>query len=365
MIYKNRIIKLFNNIDTNLDAIIIKNYLEPFIDNNFFYFTGLEEGIYEGCTAILFPEKKSELLISDLEYESTKKSKDIIHKFNNKNVYEKLLMEILSSSKTIGLNYDIFNLNDYINLKKLFPNIKFFNVSKDISKLRLIKDHHEIERLKKSCNIADKTMGKIPDIIYDGISEDQLAAEIDYYLGKNGANKSAFNTISSFGKNTSKPHYSHGNITIKKGDLIICDFGANYGKYNSDITRTFVFGKSNKKQKKMHETVLNAQSIALKEIKKGAQANEIHNKVFSYIEKSEFKSYFIHSTGHSIGLNVHDVGGSISSDCKILLNENMTFTIEPGIYIPKIGGVRIEDDILVTKNSYKLLTNSSRDLIEI
>jgi Xaa-Pro dipeptidase len=365
MNHKNRINKLFNSLEKKTDAVLINNYVEPYLDDNFFYFTGLEEGIYENCSAILYKDKQSELIISELEYESTSNSIDNINIYKNRKIYENILKENLSSLKNIGLNYDNFLFKDYIKLQKLFPKIEFIDISKEISNLRIIKGVQEINRIRKACKIVDKVMEKIPNIIYKGITENLLAAEIDYLMQKNGANKAAFTTISSFGQNTSKPHYSHGSIKIKEGDLIICDFGANYKKYNSDVTRTFVFGKSDKFQEKMYKTIINAQKIAFDEIKINVKAKEIHNKVYNYIEKTEFKSLFIHSTGHSLGLNVHDLGGGISADSNILLKENMIFTIEPGIYIPNYGGIRIEDDILVNKNGFELLTRSSRDFIEI
>jgi len=357
--------KIFNISNKKIDAILIKNNIEPYIDNNFFYFTGLEEGIFEGCCAILFPEKKSELIISKLEYESSKKSNNNINIFNNIKTYEDLLKEFLSSLKLIGLNFNNLLYKDYINFKKLLPNAEFINISEELSELRLIKDNNEIKKIRGACNIVDKVMDKIPNIVYKGITENQLAAEIDFLIQKMGAKKPAFTTISSFGKNTAEPHYSHSNIKLKEGDFILCDFGANFMGYNSDITRTFVFGKPSDKQCSMHKTIVNAQKIAFNELNSEVKANYIHKKVYSYIEQTEFKSLFIHSTGHSIGLNVHDVGATLSSDCEILLKENMLFTIEPGIYISKYGGVRIEDDIIIKKDGYELLTNANRNLIII
>jgi Xaa-Pro dipeptidase len=143
------------------------------------------------------------------------------------------------------------------------------------------------------------------------------------------------------------------------------DFGARFRRYNSDITRTFVFGKAAEKQKEMHEVVLAAQEVGFETIKPGIKANEVHNAVNSFIDGGMFKGCFIHSTGHSLGLNVHDGGAGLSSDCDVELKEGMIFTVEPGVYIPGFGGVRIEDDILIKKDRIELLTKSSRDFVEI
>ena len=149
-------------------------------------------------------------------------------------------------------------------------------------------------------------MATIPDIISEGMSEYELAAEINYSLQNLGAEKPAFDTISSFGKNTAEPHYSHGDIKLRKGDFIVCDFGACLKKYNSDITRTFLFGRATEQQKEMYETVLQAQQIAFDAIKPGVKACDVHHAVSSFIDSTKFKGRFIHSTGHSLGLAVHD-----------------------------------------------------------
>ena len=152
---------------------------------------------------------------------------------------------------------------------------------------------------------------------------------------------------------------------MNNGDFILCDFGASFRRYNSDITRTFVFGNSDEKQKKMHETVLQAQKIGIEMIKPGIEAHVVHDAVDSFIDISEFKGCFIHSTGHSLGLSVHDGGVGLNAESKVLLEEGMVLTVEPGVYISDFGGIRIEDDVLITRDSVEVLTKSSRDLIEI
>jgi Xaa-Pro dipeptidase len=228
-----------------------------------------------------------------------------------------------------------------------------------------VKDKTEIKLIKKACNIVDKVVEKIPDLLYENIKEYELAAEIDYLIQKNGADKAAFETISSFGKNTAEPHYSHGSTKLKINDFVLCDFGACFKKYNSDITRTFVFGKANKMQKEMYNTILEAQMLGFEKTKSDIKASDLHNAVDSFINSTKFKGRFIHSTGHSLGLSVHDSFQRLSNNSELILKENMVFTIEPGIYIPGIGGVRIEDDVLIKKDGIEILTNSPKKLIEI
>ena len=151
---------------------------------------------------------------------------------------------------------------------------------------------------------------------------------------------------------------------VKDGDFVLCDFGACYRRYNADSTRTFVYRKTTRQQKEMYDVVLHAQQIGFDVIRAGVPACEVHQKVASYIDSTAFKGRFIHNTGHSLGLAVHD-GPGFTGDTMETLQENMVLTVEPGVYIPGVGGVRIEDDIVVKKGGIELLTHSSRKYTEI
>jgi Xaa-Pro dipeptidase len=360
-----RVKKIFNNISKKPDVILIKNAAMPFIDDNFFYVTGLTHGIFEGSFAVLFPDGKIDLIVPQLEEETAKKSRANIHVYKNQSELNKILKKSISSYENIGLNFKGVSIRGFLKIKNLLSNCDFFDVSDSIEKTRLVKDEIEIKYIRKACRIADIVVEKIPHIIREGMCEYELAAEIDYLMQKNGADKSAFETISSFGKNSAEPHYTHGNTKLKKGDFVLCDFGACFKKYNSDITRTFIFGKPSIKQKEMYKVVLEAQNIGFNEIKSGAKASDVHNSVHSYIQGTKFKGHFIHSTGHSLGIAVHDSNERFSSNSKLILKENMVFTDEPGVYISDLGGVRIEDDVLVKSNGAEFLTKSTRDFIEI
>jgi Xaa-Pro dipeptidase len=362
---ENRVKRIFDNISNKPDVILIKNAAMPFIDDNFFYVTGLTHGIFEGSFAVLFPDGKINLIVPKLEEETAKKSKSDIFVYKDQSELNKILKKSVSSNDNIGLNFRGISIRGFLKIKNLFSDYDFVDVSDSIEKTRLIKDETEIKYIRKACKIADIVAEKIPQIVSDGMYEYELAAEIEYLMQKNGADKSAFETISSFGKNSAEPHYTHGNVKLKKGDFVLCDYGACFKKYNSDITRTFIFGKPSSKQKEMYEVVLKAQKIGFDEIKSGVIASDVHNSVHSYIQSTKFKDHFIHSTGHSLGIAVHDSNARFSSNSDIILKKNMVFTDEPGIYIPGFGGVRIEDDVLVKKDGAEFLTKSTRDFIEI
>jgi Xaa-Pro aminopeptidase len=360
-----RVLKIFDNSAVKPDAIVIKNSDEPFVNENFFYVTGLEDGLFEGSAAVLFPDGKIDLIVSQLESEIASEAKANLKIYKQRNEIDDLLKESLKSLGVVGFNFSGLILSDFLKLKDLIGDCKYEDVTSAFAKSRVIKDSEEINRIRKAAEIVDKVMAKIPEIVKPGMFESELAAEINYLMGKNGAHKAAFDIISSFGRNTAQPHYSHGKTRLNNGDFILCDFGASFRRYNSDITRTFVFGNSDKKQKKMHETVLQAQRLGIEMIKPGMEAHVVHDAVDSFIDKSEFKGCFIHSTGHSLGLSVHDGGVGLNAESKVLLEEGMVLTVEPGVYISDFGGIRIEDDVLITRDGMEILTKSSRDLIEI
>jgi len=345
--------------------MIIKNSSEPNIDTNFFYATGLSKGLFEESIAFLYPDGALNLIIPKLEEESANKADAEINVYRKKEEFYDLINENIGLSKKIGLNYNGILHNDFLKFKKNIPKVKFFDISESLSKSRAIKDKEEILKIKEACKISDKVMEKIPEVLTNGLFEYELAAQINYIMQKNGADKTAFETISSFGKNSSQPHYSHGKIKLKKGDFVLCDFGANLNKYNSDMTRTVVFGKSSNKQKDMYNTVLKAQELGIKNVKAGIKACQVHETVYNFIQKTKFKDCFIHSTGHSLGLDVHDGYINFGPNCQLNLEENMVLTVEPGVYLPGFGGVRIEDDVLVKNDGVEVLTKSSKKFIEV
>ncbi len=361
-----RVKRVFKNIDNELpDALFIKNAIDPHIDLSFFYFTGLESGIFENSFFLAYPNGESSLFTSKLEEESTKKSSTgfktiIFEKLFSQN---KILKDIGSSIEKIGVNACELTYQDFLNLKRLMPKVKILDISKAISKTRQIKDETEIIIIRKAAKITTNIWKTIPSILKKDITENEVKAHITYQLQKENSTLS-FETIVAFGKNTAEPHYLGGNETLKEGNFALFDFGAKHRRYCADLTRTIILGHPSDKHKQIYEIVLEANNIGLDAMREGEEACEIHKKVSKIIEYRGYKKEFTHATGHSLGLSVHD-GYTINSNSKFTLKEGMVFTIEPGIYLPGFGGVRIEDDILIRKNSCEILTSTGRELLEI
>jgi Xaa-Pro dipeptidase len=179
-----------------------------------------------------------------------------------------------------------------------------------------------------------------------------------------GASGPSFTTNASFGPNAAEPHHSPGSERLRKGDFALFDFGALFNRYGSDITRTFFYHRATSRQKEMYEVVKEAQQAGFDAIRAGAISKDVDAAARAVIDGSSFKDLFIHSLGHGIGLSVHD-GGRLASGSDLVLEENMVLTVEPGVYVRGEGGVRIEDDIRVTKDGYELLTFTPKDLTVI
>ncbi len=184
-----------------------------------------------------------------------------------------------------------------------------------------------------------------------------------FEMQKNGGGGVSFDSIVAFGKNSAEPHYSAGQAKLRKGQFVLCDYGTKYRRYCSDITRTLVYGKASKQQKRMYEVVLQALEMGTEMCTPEHTGAEVNSKVTEFIDSTEFKGRFIHSLGHSLGLAVHD-GPGLSRAYTKKLEPGMVLTVEPGIYIPGLGGVRIEDDVLITRSKPRVLTSAKRDLIE-
>lgn len=365
MIVKSRIKRIFSYCDPVPDAILIKNGSEPYVDKMFFYVTGLVHGLFEGCATVLFPDGSFHIIVSSLEEDIASDATSNIWVYGTSNEFFDHLGTVIKGCKNIGIPYFSLSHADALMVSHRFPEIHFQDVSKACVSARMRKDADEIALIEKACTIADKVMASVPGFVKKDMTETELASEINYHLEKYGAKAPAFETISTFGSNTALPHYSHGEKQLKNGDFIVCDFGACYNMYNSDMTRTFVFGSANAQQKRMYETVLTAQQTGIGLIEVGVIAKDIHQQVFDIIEKTEFAGRFIHSTGHSLGMNVHDGGVGFHSQCLLPLEPGMVLTVEPGVYLPQVGGVRIEDDIVVESTGCKVLTKTPRELIEI
>ena len=362
---KDRVKRIFKNLDEDVDAIYIRNSTEPIIDKTFFYVTGIRSGIFESSAAILFPRGRMEVIVPPLEETSAQGYGLKLNVVPRRAEITDHLKKIFKDCKRIGINSPEVSYMGVMDLKKAMPKAKLVDVSKGVMRARLMKDEDEIKQIKKACRVVSRIAREIPDFLQEGMREVDMAAEINHRMQMYGALETSFTTISSFGKNSAEPHYTSGIKKLRKGQFALFDYGARVGRYVSDITRTFVCGEPAPKMQRMYDVVLEAQRIGMRECVVGNNGKDVHKAVEDYINSTEFEGRFIHSTGHSIGLSVHD-GGVLHTLVDQPLEDGMVFTIEPGVYLPGYGGVRIEDDVVVRKGKCEILTNAPRrELISV
>lgn len=362
---KNRIERLFEYIareKKNVDCVLISRATFP--DINFFYFSNASGGLFEGSFLILYPDGASKLFTSSMEKEAAEKSGGDfeIYVYSSREERIKLLKENIKGDN-LGLSFSSITYFEVERLRETFKG-NLIDISKEINFTRAIKDSDEIKQIKTASEITSKTFSQVPSILEEGMTEAELSFEIEFSLRKNGATAISYDTIAAFGANSSLPHYESSNSKLKKSDFVLLDFAGKYNRYCSDMTRTFFFKEASREQEKIYETVLESQLLGLDALKPGVIACEIHNAVSKFIDSTEYKGTFIHSVGHGVGLETHDVPG-LGPISDYTIEENMVLTIEPGIYIPNFGGVRIEDTVVVKKGKPEILTPFTKELLII
>ena len=228
--------------------------------------------------------------------------------------------------------------------------------------VRYIKDENEIECIRNAAQIADEAFEEILKYIKIGVTEKDIERELQYLIKKNGADDIGFPTIVASGKRSSLPHAIPSDKKIEKGDFVTMDFGAMYKGYRSDMTRTIVIGEADEKQRKIYDIVKAAQAEGEKAIKAGVSGRVPDDCTRGYIKNAGYGDFFGHGLGHGVGLDIHEEP-FMSSSCEKTLTEGNVITVEPGIYLPDWGGVRIEDTVLVKADGVEILTKSSKELI--
>ncbi len=265
--------------------------------------------------------------------------------------------------KHIGFEAACMSVDMYNQLIKLLDDEVFINVSEDLRYLRAFKNQTEIALMKKAAIISSAAISALISDIKTGCTERELALQLEIYARRGGADQLAFEAIVAAGENSALPHAKPTDRKIKKGDFIVIDFGVKYKGYCSDETCTFAFGELTDQQKNAYQTVKQAHDDAIAAIRADIAASDIDNCARSVFGE-KYGHYFTHGTGHGVGLEVHEAP-RLAPDSKDVLEEKMVVTVEPGIYIPGLWGVRIEDTILVKENSCEIFTKMDKDLIII
>ncbi|HPQ52397.1 MAG TPA: aminopeptidase P family protein [Spirochaetota bacterium] len=266
-------------------------------------------------------------------------------------------------SRELYLEEHSLPLSSYNLMKKNLRGIKLIPGGDIVNDVRVVKDDKEIEVLREAAGITDSCFRHLLSIIKPGICEWDIAVEIEYFYRKNGCTKTSFDSIVASGAGSSMPHYvtSMGK-KIAKGDPVLIDMGCVYQGYNSDLTRTVFVGTIEDRFMEMYNVVLSAQQKAVQSVKPGITTGKLDSVARTHISEAGYGDYFGHSLGHGVGMEVHEFP-AVKPGGDIKLKKNSVITIEPGIYIPDYGGIRIEDMVCVRPGGYEVLTQSSREII--
>ena len=266
--------------------------------------------------------------------------------------------------KKLGIEKKSMTVDMFETFSKMLDGIELISADGIIEELRRKKDLEEISNIRTAAKIADKAFIEILKYIKVGITEKDIERELQYLTKKLGADDISFPLIIASGKNSSMPHAVPSDKKIEAGDFITFDMGALYNGYKSDMTRTVVVGNATERQKQVYNLVLQSQEASTKTIKAGLDGRTPHHTAHAVLEKSGVEGIFEYGVGHGVGLDIHE-DPFMSPRCDLALEEGNIITIEPGVYIPGWGGIRIEDTVVVTENGCEVLTLAPKELIEL
>ncbi|HEX2022787.1 MAG TPA: Xaa-Pro peptidase family protein [Candidatus Thermoplasmatota archaeon] len=360
---RDRVRRIFERAPEGIDLILLQNNVAAHVDMSFFHATDLVSGGgFERSVAVLHRDGGLDLLVPVLEETSARRAPDAtVATYTKAEERTEWIRKAVGTRARVGINPAELVASDYLGLKDALPSAELTDVSKPLADARAVKDRVELERMQKAARIVSEVSDKLPSLFRDGVKEYEIAAEISYEMQKRGATGPSFDSIVAFGEGSAEPHYHPHDVPMRKGQFVLCDFGAYYQRYASDLTRTWIRGPSTKEMEDVYATVLRAQEAAIAALRPGVKGADVHNAAAAVIDASPWKGRFIHSVGHSLGLAVHD-GPALSTRMDWTLEENMVVTIEPGIYVPGLGGVRIEDDAVVTRDGCRLLTSARKEM---
>ncbi|MGM0603323.1 MAG: M24 family metallopeptidase [Bacillota bacterium] len=324
------------------------------------YLTG-----FTGTAGRLLITEKDNIFITDFRY--TDQAEEQTEACRIEVINSKVLEgigELLKKQdvKELGFESEHTTYKEFQNYREKFPVKKLIPEEDFVEELRIIKEESEVELIKKAVAISDKAFSHILNFICPGITEKEVSLELEFSMKKAGGEANAFDFIVASGKRGAMPHGVASDKKLEVGDLITMDFGTVYKGYHSDITRTVALGEPDDKLKEIYDLVLTAQKKVIGEIKAGMTAVEADKIARDFIKNAGYGDNFGHGLGHGVGLQIHEAPKlSYSSDD--VLKKGMIVTDEPGIYVSGLGGVRIEDDLLIEEDGCQVLNSAPKELI--
>jgi len=322
---------------------------------------------FTGSSGVLLITANRALLLSDFRYKTQAPAQAPAFEFleHGANLMESI-RDAVSDLGIRRLAYEDHEMTvaTFTKYKKELQGIELVPSGEWIERLRMIKSAGELAIMREAMALADKTFNHIVGLLKPGMKEVEVALEMEFYMRHHGATSSSFDTIVASGERSALPHGIASERVLQSGEFVKLDFGAYYQGYCSDLTRTVMLGKPTQRHREIYDIVLDAQMDALEGIRPGMSGKEADAIARNRIASRGFGDYFGHGLGHGLGMEIHEAPRlSINGD--LALEPGMTVTVEPGIYLPGFGGVRIEDDIVITANGVEILTRAPKNFIVI
>ena len=261
----------------------------------------------------------------------------------------------------IGFESPSLCVEEYLRLQEKLPEVVLRPLSGELQSLRAVKNEGEIDRIREAARIAGEALAAIREMIRPGVREKEIAVELEYRMRLGGAEQAAFETIVAAGANAALPHATPGSRAIAAGDCVTIDYGAVSGGYHSDETCTYIVGHASDRQKEVYRLVREAHDRAIRAIRAGMSCGAIDHVARGFLEEAGLGANFSHGTGHGVGLDIHEAP-RLAAGREEILRAGMVVTVEPGVYLPGLWGIRIEDTVLVREEGCEILTQTSKEL---
>lgn len=348
--------KLISQMQLSIhEAVVVHN------PSNMFYLSG-----YTGEGLIVIAHGLS-AIVTDFRYTEQVMRQAIgysLHMTNNDLTHNQIVSSLLGPMGVTKVYFedDYVTVKDYAKLQSTLDYCSFEPVAGKIAKLREIKDDNEIGLIRKACAITSDAFDYIVTVIKEGLTEKEIALSLESWMLSHGADRLAFSTIVAAGANGSLPHAVPGDYRIQKGDMITLDYGAKFQGYCADMTRTVCVGTPSDDMLKVYNTVLHAQRMAEDALAKDKTTSDIDAVARDYIDSQGYAGRFGHGLGHCLGIDTHE-NPRLSMTCHDTLQPGHVVTVEPGIYLPGVGGVRIENTCVITHTGIEVLTYAPKELL--
>ncbi len=318
---------------------------------------------FSGGEATLYVTARKAILLTDFRYiEQAKGEAPDFEIIKTGQDHFEALAELGQQAQRVGFEGDFVTYINFEKLKKGFPQAELLSLPDLVNHLRSVKDQTEIDTIRQAVKIADDAFASVLKTIDIGQTEEEIGLDLEYSMRRAGASGGSFQFIVASGVRSALPHGSASSKKIQLGEFLTMDFGAIYQGYCSDITRTVFLGEPQDKHREVYQVVLAAQRAGIAAVAPGRTGKEVDAVARKIIEDAGYGDYFGHGLGHSVGLAIHE-GPNLNMREERVLEPGMVITVEPGIYIPDWGGVRIEDIVLVTENGCEVLTQAPKEFI--